>query len=101
MTLNMSFLSNKMQKPTIRYCEKYNHLAEYWNNTLHFGIIYKKAPIIIRTSMDASLGSLPGNGRSQNGFIFYNKGGGPIQWGSHLAKQISTSSNMSEFNQFI
>ena len=51
--------------------------------------------------MDASLGSLTGNGRSQNGFIFYNKGGGPIQWGSHLAKQISTSSTMSEFNQFI
>ena len=47
--------------------------------------------------MDASLGSHPGNGRSQNGFIFYTEGGGPIQWGSHLANQVSTSSTMSEF----
>ena len=46
--------------------------------------------------MDASLGSHPENGRSQNGFIFYTEGGGPIQWGSHLAKQVSTSSTMSE-----
>ena len=46
--------------------------------------------------MDASLGSHPGNGRSQNGFIFYTEGGGPIQWGSHLAKQVSTSSTVSE-----
>ena len=46
--------------------------------------------------MDASLGSLPGNGRSLNGFIFHNEGGGSIQWGSHLTKQVYTSSTMSE-----
>ena len=96
MALSMSFLSTKMQNPSVRDCEKCLHLAEYWNNTLHLGIRYKKAPIILRASMDASLGSHPGNGRSQNGFIFYTEGGGPIQWGSHLAKQVSTSSTMSE-----
>jgi len=96
MALSMSFLSTKMQNPTVRDCEKCVHLAEYWNNTLQLGIRYKKAPIILRASMDASLGSHPGNGRSQNGFIIYTEGGGPIQWGSHLAKQVSTSSTMSE-----
>jgi len=70
MALTMSFLSTKMQNPTTRDRGKCIYLAEYWNNTLELGIRLTKAPIILKASMDASLGSHPGNGRSQNGFIF-------------------------------